>query len=114
MSDPAYYARYFTGSRKSETVMQEMIERRNDAYSTQVDGLTVLLSIGSGQCYEANAVAGDIWNYLDEPRSEEAIVEYVSGRYRVDEARCRADVAAYLAQLESSELISLRAGALPG
>jgi hypothetical protein len=55
---------------------------------------------------EYNAVGTAVWSLLEERRSLDAIVEALMRDHDVDEATCRRDVQAFLAELERAGFVS--------
>lgn len=67
--------------------------------STDMDGETVLMSIEHGSYFGIGGTGSLIWERLEQPQTEYALVEAVRVAYDVSEEDCRRDVAAFLATL---------------
>lgn len=67
--------------------------------STDMDGETVLMSIEHGSYFGIGGTGSLIWERLEQPQTEDALVEAVRVAYDVSEEDCRRDVAAFLATL---------------
>lgn len=76
-----------------------------DIVSTDMDGERVMMSLEQGAYFGLGGVGGTIWDFLGEPRSLTEIEAQVMAEYDVDAETCRADVAAFLADLERNGLV---------
>lgn len=76
-----------------------MIARNKSILWTELDGHVALLDVDRGRYYEVNKLGSVIWYFLEEPRSIQDIVAHIVSRFRVDHARCEADVNSFLAAL---------------
>jgi hypothetical protein len=70
-------------------------------------GETVVLDMKSGMYYGMDAVAGTIWNFLEEPRTIEEIQAAVLAEYEIDPENCERDVMAFLEALTSAGLVEI-------
>lgn len=66
-----------------------------------------LFDVRANLYYSLNKVGAFIWYFIQEPKSVSEICDAVCARYKVDRARCRADVDALLAGLAKANLIRL-------
>lgn len=76
-----------------------------DIVSTDMDGERVMMSLEQGAYFGLGGVGGTIWDFLAEPRARAEIEAHVMAEYAVDAKTCRADVAAFLADLERNGLV---------
>ena len=79
--------------------------RSSDALSANVGDDVVALNAARGFAFSMEGVTADVWNMLDEERREEEIVTGLLGSYDVDDAQCRSETAALLAQMVDEGLI---------
>jgi len=76
-----------------------------DIVSADMDGERVMMSLEKGAYFGLAGIGGAIWDLLSEPRSAEEIVGQVMQTHEVDARACRADVEAFLADLERNGLV---------
>ncbi|MDF1730725.1 MAG: lasso peptide biosynthesis PqqD family chaperone [Minwuia sp.] len=76
--------------------------------STDMDGETVLMSIEHGSYFGIGGTGSLIWERLEQPQTEDALVEAVRAAYDVSEEDCRRDVAAFLATLIENGLVEAK------
>jgi hypothetical protein len=76
-----------------------------DIVSADMDGERVMMSLEKGAYFGLAGIGGAIWDLLSEPRSAEEIAGQVMQTHEVDAGTCRADVAAFLADLERNGLV---------
>ncbi len=76
--------------------------------STDMDGETVLMSIEHGSYFGIGGSGSLIWQRLEQPQTEDMLVEAVRTRYDVAEQDCRRDVAAFLAKLRENGLVEAK------
>lgn len=76
--------------------------------STDMDGETVLMSIEHGSYFGIGGTGSLIWERLEQPQTEDALVEAVRVAYDVSEEDCRRDVAAFLATLIENGLVEAK------
>ncbi|WP_428030265.1 PqqD family protein [Ancylobacter sp.] len=88
-------------SRTSEVV------RRAHPLEAEVGDTQVLLDIQQGLYFGLNAVAAGIWRRLERPQRVDHLCHALSAEYDADETRIESDVLAFLAQLETRNLIDI-------
>jgi len=76
--------------------------------STDMDGETVLMHIEHGSYFGIGGTGALIWDRLQEPQTEAALVEAVCAEYDVTEQDCRRDVAGFLAKLHENGLVEAK------
>lgn len=86
-------------------ITAETIFRRLDLPGARIENEMVFVDIDAGSYYATGEVGADIWDFLDAPRSFEAICDHLLGRYEIDRTTCEAEVRAFLAQLLDAHLI---------
>lgn len=82
-----------------------VISRAADAISTELDGETVILNIGTGIYSGLDRVGTTIWNALEKPASFVSLTALVMDHYEVSQERCIADLRAFLDDLLHNSLI---------
>lgn len=70
-------------------------------------GELVGLHIDRGICYGFNATATRLWQLIETPCTVEDLCAALLAEYDVEDAQCRADVAAALTALADDELVTL-------
>lgn len=88
---------------------QAVYSRATGAIDAEVDGQVILLSPLDGRYHSLDSVGGRIWSLLAEPASVDALVATLAAEYGIDDARCREDVAPFLARMTEYGLLT-RAG----
>lgn len=79
--------------------------RITDIVSADMDGERVMMSIEQGAYFGLGGIGGMIWDLLEEPHSVAEIEARVMADYPVDAETCRADVAAFLSDMERNGLV---------
>lgn len=82
--------------------------RRDNWVGTQVEDQFVMVNIDGGEYVSLNATATAIWNALEQPVSEDAIVERLRGGFEVEPEQCAAAVTRVLGELEQMQLVEAR------
>lgn len=85
----------------------DVIARNGDLLTTQVDGELLAMSIEQGACYGLNPVGTEIWNLLETPRTVDALCAELVSRFEVDDDTCRAEVAAFLTQMQDEGMVAV-------
>lgn len=76
--------------------------------SSDLDGITVILSVQDSSYLGVNPVGSQIWKLLDEnPRLSELVAK-LTAEYIVEPQQCEKDVRAFLEKLYQRELIHLK------
>lgn len=86
---------------------RSIVKRSPNHVATDMAGETVVLDMTSGMYYGMDAVAGTIWNFLDEPRTIEEIQATVLAEYEIDPESCERDVMTFLEALKSAGLVEV-------
>jgi Coenzyme PQQ synthesis protein D (PqqD) len=82
--------------------------RRDNWVGTQVEDQFVMVNIDGGEYVSLNATATAIWNALEQPIREDAIVAQLQGRFEVDSEACAAAVTRVLGELADMQLVDAR------
>ena len=86
---------------------EPIVSATKDAVACEFGKGLALFDVKSNVYYSLNGVGAYIWRLVQEPRSTSEICEAVLSRYKVEPARCRADVEALLKGLAKAGLIRL-------
>jgi Coenzyme PQQ synthesis protein D (PqqD) len=79
--------------------------RRDNWVGTQVEDQFVMVNVDGGEYVSLNSTATAIWNALEQPVSEQAIVERLRGGFEVEPEQCAAAVSRVLGELEQMQLV---------
>jgi hypothetical protein len=74
---------------------------------TELDGEFVMLDPDSGTYYGLDEVGSAVWRLLASPRRLGEVVSHLCEAFDVTPDRCRADVEALVAELESRGLVTV-------
>lgn len=80
--------------------------RNPDIIAADMDGDTVMMSIERGEYFGLSGVGSRVWELLAEPVALPAIARAICAEYEVDEPTCKADMQAFLADLQQQGLIN--------
>ncbi len=78
----------------------------NHLYS-EIAEEAVILELNSGVYYGLNEVGVDIWKWLQQPQTEERILNLLLAEYEVTSEQAREDLQSVLAQLLEAGLIEI-------
>ena len=78
----------------------------NHLYS-EVAEEAVILDINSGIYYGLNEVGVDIWQWLQQPRTESDLLKLVLSEYEVSSEQARADIQSVLKEMLDNSLITI-------
>lgn len=78
--------------------------RGAECVATEVDGALVLLDLEGGMYFALNGPAADVWEALEAPKSEAALVEGLIGKYQVGPEHCARSVGTLLQTLAEKGL----------
>jgi len=88
-------------------VGEDRVVPTDDHISTTIDGETIILHLESGTYFGTDGVGARIWELVE---SEPTVVEIeatILDEFDVDRERVERDVRAFVAELESAELITI-------
>lgn len=83
----------------------QLICRAKEAISTELDGETVILHIGTGIYSGLDRVGTTIWNGLKQPASFLSLKQKLLEEYEVSEQQCITDLCSFLNDLLNNQLI---------
>ena len=70
-----------------------------------IEGEAVVFDTARGMMRQLNPLATELWQELENDRSVDELVAFVTSRYDVDAPRARADVESFLASLTERSLV---------
>ena len=79
-----------------------MIKRKDGWLGARVGDELVMMGVESGVYIGLNEVGACVWDLIETPKDIETICEGVAAEFETTPAACRADVEAFLAELERS------------
>ena len=82
-----------------------MWRRTDDWVGSEIDDSFVMVHIETGKYVALNATAAAVWEALEEPRDEDAIVAQLLGKFDIEQGECRAAVRRLIADLEERQLV---------
>jgi hypothetical protein len=82
-----------------------IVVRSPEQLSADLDGKTVLLSIGSGEYYNMNVVGTRIWELVEQPIAVSSITSRLLEEFEVESDVCEKQVTSYLTRLQKDNLI---------
>jgi hypothetical protein len=92
----------------SETIASTSVLVANKrSAACDLDGEMVILNLDSGIYFGLNPVGATIWSYIQSEHSLEEVIVHLLSEYRVDRARCEAEVIALLQNMNSQGLIDI-------
>jgi hypothetical protein len=84
-----------------------LVTRQPGMIEADAAGELVGLHVDRGVCYGFNATATRVWQLIEEPRTIDDLCATLIAEHDVDEAECRADLAALLDMLADEKLVVL-------
>jgi hypothetical protein len=84
-----------------------MVSRGKDQLSCNLGDEVAILNLKSTLYFGLDEVGAFIWQAVEKPQSVVEICRAIIERYEVDEARCQADVFAFLNKLNELGLIKM-------
>ena len=86
---------------------ETLLTRRLDLMASDLSATeTVMMDINQGLYFGLEDVAKDIWDYLATPRTLADLYTYLEAAYAVDRPTLETDLQAFLAEMETRQLIS--------
>ena len=74
----------------------------------------VILHLDEGVYYSLNGVGARVWQWLEQPRRFQELVDRVVGEFEVERERCQSDLQELMQQLLAKQLVSVQAEAPEG
>lgn len=85
--------------------LEDTVVRSPDAVHAHVDGEVVMMSLATGRYCSLTGVGGRIWELIEHPTTVGELCDRLTDEYDVDAARCRTEVASFLAGLFAQGLL---------
>lgn len=85
--------------------MSGRIKRSNDVLAAPLDNSLLMLDVEQGKYFGLNGAGPRIWELLEQPVTEQELVETLLAEYEVTREVCAAEVAAFLASLRERHLL---------
>ena len=92
----------------SEIDLDTIVGRAPGFTTAAVHEELMMLNVEQGAYFSLDPIASEIWNMLEKPARVGDLVDRLQGRYAVDPAQCRADVLAFLAELQQNGMILVK------
>ena len=87
---------------------ETVIARRAEPLTAPVDDELVMLDPRQSRYFGLDRIGQRIWELLERPQSVGELCAALEGEFDVSTETCRADVLAFLGQLEEAELLEIR------
>jgi hypothetical protein len=84
-----------------------LVARLGEPLTTRVDGELVMLDPSRSLYFGLDPIGARIWELLEQPQSVAALCDRLRDDFDVPAETCRADVTAFLEQLEQQELVKI-------
>lgn len=85
--------------------MTQMICRDSSILGAAIDDQLLIMSVEQGLYFSFNSVAARIWELLETPTTEEALLQQLLCEYEVDQEVCREQLSTFLADLQKRNLL---------
>jgi Coenzyme PQQ synthesis protein D (PqqD) len=79
--------------------------RNTEILTGQSGADTFMMHAETGLYFALNETASRVWQILDQPRTQADIVSALVAEYRVDAARCQAEIGPFLADLVARDVL---------
>jgi hypothetical protein len=97
-----------TGPRLERT---SIVVASSELVASDLAGETVLLSLSTAHYHGYAGVGARIWELVQSPIAVAKVCEIIAQEHDVDAVRCEQDVLAFLASLQSRDLLQVRGDA---
>ncbi len=84
---------------------ESKISRATGFTTAAVQNELMMLNVEQGNYYSLDPIAAEIWKMLEMPMQVEEIIEQLLKRYDVSPDQCRADVLAFLGEMQGNGMI---------
>jgi len=85
------------------------IKRSGEWLSARVDDQLVMMSVEQGTYVGLSEVGARIWELIDEPSDVDAVCARLLQEYQVDPETCRAEVLAFVSEMQAQGAIETQA-----
>lgn len=80
-------------------------QRTGDWVGSEIDDSFVMVHLETGKYVALNATAAAVWNALEEPSDEDAIVDRLVAEFDIGQDECRESLRRLIADLEQRQLV---------
>ena len=91
------------------TPLPDRFSRSGDLVTTEMDGDIVALSIEQGQYFGISGIGTRLWQLLETPQNIAGLVARICAEFDIDDATARADILAFLSDLNRNGLLQAAA-----
>ncbi len=85
--------------------MNGRIQRSGEQSAAYIEKTLLMMDLQKGQYFSLNAMATRIWELLEHPTTQAALVATLLAEYEVTEPVCGAEVETFLAELRQHNLL---------
>ena len=86
--------------------INNVVSRRNDIDTTDLNGEIVMMDLEKGRYFSLNGVGSRIWAIIEEPIGINKIVDCLLEEYDVNRNECEENVLEFLGKLDDANIIS--------
>lgn len=87
--------------------INNVVSRRNDIDTTDLNGEIVMMDLEKGRYFSLNGVGSRIWEIIESPIEINKIVDCLLEEYDVNRNECEENVLEFLGKLEDANIISV-------
>lgn len=85
--------------------MSATIRRTENVFTAPLEDTLLMMSVENGVYHGLNSVGARIWELLEQPTTEAAVIERLLAEFEVEPEICTAQVAAFLTGLRERGLL---------
>ena len=85
--------------------INNVVSRRNDIDTTDLNGEIVMMDLEKGRYFSLNGVGSRIWEIIEEPIGINKIVDCLLEEYDVNRNECEENVLEFLDKLDDANII---------
>ncbi|NDJ10006.1 MAG: PqqD family protein [Acidobacteriia bacterium] len=85
--------------------MNGRIQRTGEQSAAYIEKTLLMMDVQKGQYFSLNGMATRIWELLEHPTTQAALIAQLLDEYEVTEETCGAEVEAFLAELRHHKLL---------
>jgi len=87
--------------------IEDLIMRKNQYLTSDMDGERVMMSIESGKYYNLGGIGGRVWDMMETPIVIRQIIEHLLQEYEVDREICEQQVIRFLQQMKAEGMVQI-------
>lgn len=88
--------------------LESMVSRKEEIVTADMDGETVMMSIGSGNYYNMGKMGSVIWDMIGEAARVETLILALLEKYEVTREQCEKEVLAFLNHMNKEGLLEAK------